>query len=52
MMPVRAPPRRGQHSSGLTKPEHANSVAKRRGPMDEMRQLMRILVQVGGGPRA
>jgi hypothetical protein len=45
---------RGGIGGPTGKPEHKNSVAKRRGPMDEMRQLQRILVQVsqrGGGRR-
>lgn len=34
-----------RHAS-VAKPEHAGSVAKRRGPMDEMRQLQRILTKL------
>ncbi|MEW5315231.1 MAG: hypothetical protein WDW38_006677 [Sanguina aurantia] len=37
------PPRK--HKS-LEKPEHLNSLAKKRAPMDEMRQLIRILVKI------
>lgn len=35
-----------QRHASVAKPEHAASVAKRRGPMDEMRQLQRILTKL------
>lgn len=36
----------GQKHPSLNKPEHRNSKASRRGPMDDMRQLVRILVKI------
>lgn len=35
-----------QRHASVAKPEHAHSTAKRRGPMDEMRQLQRILTKL------
>eukprot|EP00878_Enallax_costatus_P008988 GHUV01009400.1.p1 GENE.GHUV01009400.1~~GHUV01009400.1.p1 ORF type:complete len:380 (+),score=138.05 GHUV01009400.1:813-1952(+) len=35
-----------QRHASVAKPEHAHSLAKRRGPMDEMRQLQRILTKL------
>lgn len=35
-----------QKHPSLLKPEHKNSKASRRGPMDDMRQLVRILVKI------
>ncbi len=41
-LPLQLPDTKQRHAS-VVKPEHGNSRAQRRGPMDEMRQLLRVM---------
>jgi hypothetical protein len=43
---VKVEPTSGKVQRACMKPEHKNSRATRRGPMDEMRQLIRILAKL------